>query len=170
MRQTPAFLAALGIAFADLASKAVAESVLVTGSIPVLPVFTLRLGLNPGVSFGLFAAHTPVEKAVLITITALLITFIGFLAVRAKTGHERVGFAMIVGGALGNWLDRLMDGVVTDFLDFHVGQWHFPAFNVADAAITLGVVTIVTGEVLRHRLSSPSPQVIRGPETEKQHN
>ena len=58
---------------------------------------------------------------------------------------------MILGGAVGNVIDRLLHGYVVDFLDFHIRGWHFPAFNIADAAITIGAVCLILDEILRVR-------------------
>ena len=72
---------------------------------------------------------------------------------RAHPGQKLFGFALssILGGAVGNVVDRLMHGYVVDFLDFHVSGWHFPAFNVADTAITLGAACLILDELLRVR-------------------
>ena len=72
---------------------------------------------------------------------------------RAHPGQKLFGFALssILGGAVGNVVDRLMHGYVVDFLDFHVSGWHFPAFNVADSAITLGAACLILDELLRVR-------------------
>ena len=72
---------------------------------------------------------------------------------RAHPGQKLFGFALssILGGAVGNVVDRLMHGYVVDFLDFHVSSWHFPAFNVADSAITLGAACLILDELLRVR-------------------
>ena len=58
-------------------------------------------------------------------------------------------FALILGGAIGNLIDRLLYGQVTDFIDFHIGTWHWPAFNVADSAITIGAILFVIDELRR---------------------
>mgnify|MGYP006193573315 CR=1 FL=1 len=72
---------------------------------------------------------------------------------RAHPGQKLFGFALssILGGAVGNVVDRLMHGYVVDFLDFHVSGWRFPAFNVADSAITLGAACLILDELLRVR-------------------
>jgi len=72
---------------------------------------------------------------------------------RAHPGQKLFGFALssILGGAVGNVVDRLMHGYVVDFLDFHASGWHFPAFNVADSAITLGAACLILDELLRVR-------------------
>ena len=72
---------------------------------------------------------------------------------RAHPGQKLFCFALssILGGAVGNVVDRLMHGYVVDFLDFHVRGWHFPAFNIADAGITVGAVCLILDELLRVR-------------------
>jgi signal peptidase II len=72
---------------------------------------------------------------------------------RSHGGQKLFAFALscILGGAVGNVVDRLLHGYVVDFLDFHYGNWHFPAFNVADSAITLGAVCLILDEILRVR-------------------
>ncbi len=72
---------------------------------------------------------------------------------RAHPGQRLFSFAMasILGGAVGNVVDRLLHGYVVDFLDFHLNGWHFPAFNIADTAITVGAVCLILDELLRVR-------------------
>ena len=72
---------------------------------------------------------------------------------RAHAGQKLFSFALscILGGAVGNVVDRMMHGYVVDFLDFHYAGWHFPAFNIADAAITVGAICLILDEVLRVR-------------------
>ena len=72
---------------------------------------------------------------------------------RAHPGQKLFSFAMssILGGAVGNVVDRFLHGYVVDFLDFHLNGWHFPAFNIADAAITVGAVCLIVDELLRVR-------------------
>ncbi len=72
---------------------------------------------------------------------------------RAHPGQRLFSFAMasILGGAVGNVVDRLLHGYVVDFLDFHMNGWHFPAFNIADTAITVGAVCLILDELLRVR-------------------
>jgi signal peptidase II len=72
---------------------------------------------------------------------------------RAHAGQKLFSFALscILGGAVGNVVDRLLHGYVVDFLDFHYAGWHFPAFNIADGAITIGAVCLILDEVLRVR-------------------
>lgn len=133
-------LAALAAA-ADQMSKFWALSVLREG-VPVnLGSFlSLTLGFNPGISFGFFSGGETSHMA-LVAITAAMTAFLIWYAVRAPEA-ERLGLSLIVGGASGNLIDRFARGKVTDFIDLHVADWHWPAFNIADSLITLGVVWI----------------------------
>ena len=82
-------------------------------------------------------------------LAALLIVW----QLRAHPGQKLFSFALasILGGAIGNVIDRMVYGYVVDFLDFHAAGWHFPAFNVADAGISLGAVLLIVDELLRVR-------------------
>lgn len=118
---------------------------------PILPFLHLRLSFNTGISFGLLAAEDVHGYVILIVVTLLVSVFFLGLAWGAANGVERAGHGAIVGGAVGNLLDRLPDGAVTDFLDLHVAGWHFPTFNVADMAITTGVALLILASAVRHR-------------------
>ncbi|MDH3702576.1 MAG: signal peptidase II [Alphaproteobacteria bacterium] len=98
---------------------------------------------NRGVSFGLFSDGSPITKYVLIGV-ALAISVV--LVVWLRRNDQRLTAAaigLVLGGALSNVLDRIVHGAVVDFLDFHVAGYHWPAFNVADSAIFVGVVLIL---------------------------
>ena len=112
--------------------------------IKITGFFNLVLGWNRGISFGLFGSDSEIGKWVL---TALAIAICCILAVwlrKASRMIEILAYGMIIGGALGNVLDRIRYGAVTDFLDFHIAGTHWPAFNVADSAIFVGAVLLVT--------------------------
>lgn len=133
----------IGVVVADLVTKTAAAVSLGPSGITVLPVLSLTLGFNKGVSFGLFAAESTASRIALVALAIAAIGFIGVLARRSTDRLERVGYALISGGAIGNLLDRLPDGAVTDFIDLHGAGWHFPTFNLADAAITAGVALLM---------------------------
>ena len=104
--------------------------------VPVTSFFNLVLGRNTGVTFG-FLGTAPVWSLVVVGLA-----MIGFMLVwmmRADDRKTAIALGLIIGGALGNLVDRLRHGGVTDFLDFYVGTWHWPAFNVADVGIVCGV-------------------------------
>lgn len=109
------------------------------GTYSVLPIFSLTLVYNPGMSFGLFGASTATQSWSLSGIGIAIVALLMWMTIRSTDRWEQSGYALIIGGAIGNVLDRLHDGFVTDFLDFHLGAWRYPTFNLADTAITIGV-------------------------------
>ena len=112
-------------------------------TLEVLPFFNLVLTYNRGVSFGILASDLWF-KPYLLSVIALLVIAALLWWLRENTGALiRTGQGLIVGGALGNVLDRFLHPGVVDFLDFHAGGWHWPAFNIADSCIFIGVVAIL---------------------------
>lgn len=111
-------------------------------TIAVLPFANLTLVWNRGVSFGILGdgAVGPYLLAGLAIVVAVALVVWMRRAESALLGY---GLGAVVGGAVGNAIDRLHWGAVADFVDLHVGGWHWPAFNVADAAITIGVVCVL---------------------------
>jgi signal peptidase II len=110
----------------------------------VLPFFNLVLVFNPGASFSFLADAGGWQRwffvALALAISAWLVAMIRR---HARENLMPAALALILGGALGNVIDRLRFGAVVDFLDFHVAGWHWPAFNVADSAITVGVILLL---------------------------
>ena len=116
------------------------------GRLEVVPgLFDLTLVLNPGVAFGMLAGLSDTLRITLLTAAVLvaLTVFIYFITI-TDPGERWLLFALslVCGGAVGNQIDRLRLGKVIDFLDVYVGTHHWPAFNVADAAITVGACLI----------------------------
>ena len=104
----------------------------------VTDFFNFVFTWNPGTSFSLFRATGEAAPIILIVLTAAIIgAILYYLFARAQT-YERLPLALIAGGALGNLIDRIRFGAVVDFLDFHIGGLHWPAFNVADICIVVG--------------------------------
>jgi len=139
----------------DQATKLLVQRAFRLGeSLPVLPgVFNLTYVLNPGAAFGLLAGAAPAFRGpFFIAVSVLAIAVICYYHARYARGHPlpTVGLALILGGALGNLIDRLRIGMVIDFLDFYLGAYHWPAFNVADSGITGGVGLLLV-EMLRER-------------------
>ncbi len=102
----------------------------------VCDVFNIVFTWNPGTSFSILREVPPF---VLILLTGFIIGFIGYYTFKRAPSHERAPLALIIGGAIGNLIDRIRFGAVVDFLDFHIGPHHWPAFNVADICICVGV-------------------------------
>lgn len=117
---------------------------------PVLPYFDFTLLYNPGAAFSFLAEGQGWQRWLFTAIAVGAIALI--LHLLRKHPHQRLfntSLALILGGAVGNLVDRLYHGHVIDFLLFYWRQWHFPAFNVADITITVGAVLLVLDEVLR---------------------
>ena len=98
---------------------------------------------NTGAAFSIFASDSGWQRWPLVLISAGVgATLIGWLVRNASKSPvlQNTAFAMIAGGAIGNLIDRLNQGYVVDFILLHIGQWHFPAFNVADSCITVGLI------------------------------
>jgi signal peptidase II len=111
--------------------------------IELLPVFNLTLGFNTGVSFGLFSETLDDYPLALASLKLAIAIGLCICAYLATLELERIGYSLLAGGALGNIIDRARQGAVTDFLDVHWGGAHFPTFNMADVAISLGVLCVL---------------------------
>ena len=156
MRPSILGLLAAGLALAaDQVSKAVVlrHAEALSGGIEVVPGFDLVLGRNDGVAFGLLGGVGPWA---LVGLAAVVVAWLLVAMLRAPRRREAVAYGAVIGGAIGNVADRLRHGAVTDFLDFHVGAWHWPAFNLADVAIVVGVAGIVLLDLLGRRGHAPS--------------
>ncbi len=136
---------ALTAAGLDQASKWLMLEIVLNPPEPIAlaPFLNLRLGFNTGVSFGLFRDTLEAWPGPL-GLFKFAAGF-GLLVWATFAGHrlERIGLSLMAGGAFGNAIDRWRQGAVTDFLDLHWGDWHWPTFNGADIALTLGVVLIL---------------------------
>lgn len=109
-------------------------------TVEILPFFNLTMVWNEGISFGLFHG----TGIWLLTGVALLITVLfSVWLVKAKYWLPAVALSLVIGGAVGNVIDRLRFGGVADFFDFHLMRWHYPAFNVADCGVVVGIALLV---------------------------
>lgn len=118
--------------------------------VELLPFFSLFRTHNTGIAFSLFSDFGSVG---LVVLTTAVTGFVLYLA-RQTEAHQRwarVGFALIIGGALGNLIDRVFLGYVVDFLLFHLPNWSFAVFNLADAFITIGAGLVIIEELIAWR-------------------
>lgn len=119
------------------------------GQIYIMPAFNLTFTQNFGVSLGLFAAETDTGRWLLVAMTGAIALFVAVWLLREKHLGDISGLALVLGGALGNILDRVRVGYVIDYADLHFGEWRpFYVFNLADAAITIGVLIILARSFL----------------------
>jgi signal peptidase II len=118
----------------------------------VAPFFNLVLVFNKGAAFSFLATAQGWQTLFFAAIAIVASVVISFLIVRNRRNSLFcTGLALILGGALGNLYDRLVYGHVVDFLDFHAAGWHWPAFNVADSAITVGAGILIVESFLQKR-------------------
>ena len=143
------FLIAAAVLLLDrLAKWAVASNIPLHDSVTVIPgCFHLTHVENTGAAFGLFAESTAQWKVgALVSFSVIALMVVS--ALLWKHSHAlsttTIGLSLILGGATGNLWDRMMTGHVVDFLDFYLGSYHWPAFNVADSAIVIGAVLLVS--------------------------
>ena len=111
--------------------------------IEVTPFFNLVMTWNRGVSFGMLGDESGAGSWLLSLVAAAIVAGLVFWLRRADRPILAVALGLVIGGALGNVIDRLRLGAVADFLDFHLAGYHWPAFNLADSAITVGVIALV---------------------------
>jgi signal peptidase II len=151
----------VSIVVADQVTKALVRSAMeLHDTIEVIPGFlNLTRVHNTGAAFGMFnAMDFPYKTAALTIVATLALAGVAWYSasVPAADRLARLGVASILGGAIGNLIDRATVGYVLDYADFHYGGWHFWAFNVADAAITIGVCLMILDLLgLGRRASNP---------------
>ena len=115
-----------------------------TFQIRILPIFNLTYTENHGISLGMFQASSDAMRWVLVAVTAAIAAGVAVWITREEKSGDQIALGMVLGGALGNILDRVRHGYVVDFADLHFGDFRpFFIFNVADAAISIGVVILL---------------------------
>jgi len=164
------FVIAAGIFVLDrLAKLAIKSHVSPYDTIPIIPGFLNIIHTeNPGVAFGLFAdSSSPFRSIILIGLSAtVLVLILSVLLRMPKPGERRnwllrTALAFVLGGAFGNLYDRVVHGTVTDFVEVYADTHYFPAFNVADSAITVGAVLLVV-DMLKSR--ETTEQAVKAPQ------
>ncbi len=143
------FILSLLVLLVDQATKlAIVRYVPPYRGIEVLPFLQIVNVRNPGAAFGLFQ---DLGNTVFLVIAIVAIAIVSSMIVRGR--EDRLPLAFILGGALGNFTDRIRLGHVVDFIDLYVGRHHWPAFNVADSSLTLGMALLLYRLVARNRQS-----------------
>ena len=136
-------------------------------TIPVIPdLLNLTHIRNTGVAFGMFNAAEFAYKPLVVSVLALAaLVGVGLYASQLPAANRlaRVGLALILGGAAGNLIDRARQGYVVDFVDAYWNNWHFWAFNVADAAISVGVGLLIIDLFRPEAPAAPAPPAVEEP-------
>jgi signal peptidase II len=123
-------------------------------------IFDLRWVENRGVSMGFLTADTELGRWLLVILTAAIATGVFFWIWREKRRDDAIALSLVLGGALGNIVDRIRFGYVVDFADLHFGEWRpFLIFNVGDAAITIGVLLLLVRALLTRDKKAPGKEV-----------
>lgn len=140
----------------------VVENMALHERIDVVPYLSLFHTRNTGVAFSFLSGS---NEVFMVAFTGLVMLFIGWLALRTHGSQmlARIGFALILGGALGNIIDRLLLGYVVDYVLFHTQNWSFAVFNLADAFISVGAGLVILQEILDWRRSRAAGQPPTGP-------
>lgn len=159
-RHGRALLLGFAVLVADQWTKAWIEKVLPVGGVrEIIPgLFNLTHVRNDGVAFGLFASHDGAWKVWLLAGLALAAIALVLGLLRSTPEDQPVSLValgLVLGGAVGNLLDRVMSGAVTDFLDFYRGSYHWHNFNVADAAISVGIGLLLLDSLVLSRRCRP---------------
>lgn len=138
-RVVPCLLLAFFIYLIDQLTKtAIKKTLTALDTVRVTPFLSLVYVENTGSAFGMFRS---LGNAFFITISIVAVAFIGFLIYREPA--NRLAYSLLIAGALGNMTDRVIYGYVVDFIDLHIGNYHWYAFNVADASLTVGMVLLI---------------------------
>ena len=146
-------LVALAVLVCDQAVKLIvlASPEAARDGTPIAPFLDLVLRWNCGISFSLFTQDTAAGRAILLALTLVAIGLLGWWLAGSRSFLSAGGLGAIIGGALGNALDRLTHGAVVDYLDLHAFGRHFFVFNLADAAINVGVALLIVDLILAPR-------------------
>ena len=130
----------------DQATKRVVDTTMqLYQSIDLIPYFQLTYLRNQGAAFSFLSGAGGWQRWFFIGLAIIASVFICFWLKKLDRNQrwEAIAWSLVLGGALGNLIDRILYGYVIDFLDVYVGEWHWPAFNVADSAITVGVIMLL---------------------------
>lgn len=136
----------LGVVVLDQVTKyAVEASFQQWETLPLIPFLNLTLTYNEGAAFSFLADAGGWQRWFFVVLAcAVIAVLVGWLyRLQQEARWLALALALIIGGAVGNLIDRILLGKVVDFIDFYIGQWHWPAFNVADSAISVGVVILL---------------------------
>jgi signal peptidase II len=139
------WLSALVIVVDQITKRIVDTTMQLYQSIELIPYFQLTYMRNQGAAFSFLSGAGGWQRWFFIALAVIASVLICFWLKKLNRSQrwEAIAWSLVLGGALGNLIDRILYGYVIDFLDVYIGDWHWPAFNVADSAITLGVAMLL---------------------------
>ncbi len=142
-------VSALVVALDQLSKYWIEQTLLLFETRPVFPGFNLTRVYNEGAAFSMLSDAGGWQRGFFIVLAVAIISVLLVWLWRLPRGFrwETLAVALVIGGAFGNLIDRVRLGHVVDFLDCYVAEWHWPAFNVADAAISVGVVLLIVASL-----------------------
>lgn len=145
-------IVAVAVLLIDQISKFYIANYIMEGHSEIIlaPFFSLVRAWNTGVSFSLFNDYGKLGVVILSTFAMVVVLMLLWWMYKEKDRLSQIGLGMIIGGAIGNVVDRIMFGAVFDFLDFHIAEYHWPAFNVADSFICTGAFLIVVAGLVKN--------------------
>ncbi len=138
----------------DQSTKLLADAMLAMHQpIPVVPMFALTKVYNPGAAFSFLGDASGWQRWFFVALTLAISLFLlnWLRRLGPQDGRIALALALILGGAVGNLIDRLVYGYVIDFLDVYYGDWHWPTFNVADSAIFIGASLLILDALMGHK-------------------
>jgi len=151
----------LGTLFIDQLTKIIVLYTLTKDQVVhIFPFFNFVLVFNTGVSFGMFKSNGMLGFWILILIALSLCAWLCYIISQSSDRLENISYSLVIGGALGNVLDRFLYGGVVDFLQFHIKKHYWPSFNIADSAIVVGVA-LVLGTQTWHSLKKSTRKTTR---------
>lgn len=143
----------------DQCSKLLADTMLVLQQpVAVMPLVAIRKAYNTGAAFSFLSDAAGWQRWFFIGLALVVIAVLVTWLRRLPAGQTRtaLALALILGGAVGNLIDRVVYGYVIDFIDFYYGSWHWPTFNIADSAIFIGAVLLLLDAFLGHKKDVPA--------------
>ena len=139
--------------------------------IPVTPFFNIVIGWNRGVSFGMFNSDSGLNEWILPLVALVIVAVLAVWLIRAEKPVIALALGSVIGGALGNVIDRFHYGAVADFLDLYIAGYHWPAFNFADTGISIGAVILVVDSLFggddKNKLKESGTANTQGPNDQK---
>lgn len=122
-------------------------------TIEILPILDFVYAWNYGISFGLFSKYSNYSNAIFLALNSIIVIYLYKLMLQAKMRLSRAAFMLVIAGAVGNLIDRVVYGAVFDFIYFHYNDLAFPAFNVADSCISIGAGLLIYDYLFRKKKS-----------------